>query len=176
MTQLSTFSQSYSGPCDYSNLSPCVYKTRNCTGQVQCQYCIAAQQQSSHNVLLNSSNTKPWRVAFFPEYHQHHPYYQQQRYSSKLAFSNIQHVPRRLSSGSACETCRRRKTKCDGGQPCAYCATNRIQCIHRPTKKRSHHHLNKQTAVMMGWDKSTTTRHHHHESLPSLRKDSAPVW
>lgn len=179
MTQLSTFSQSFSGPCDYSsnnNPSPCVYKTRHCTGQMQCQYCIAAQ----HDSLLSnhsSSNTKPWRVAFFPEYHQqphhHHPYYQQQRYSSKLAFSNIQHVPRRLSSGSACETCRRRKTKCDGGQPCAYCATNRIQCIHRPTKKRSHHHISKQTAVMMGWSADDaalekTTR----QSLPAaIRKE-----
>ncbi|KAJ8663572.1 hypothetical protein O0I10_000816 [Lichtheimia ornata] len=182
MTQLSTFSQSFSGPCDYSssnNPSPCVYKTRHCTGQMQCQYCIAAQQQSHHHDSLlsnHSSNTKPWRVAFFPEYHQqphhHHPYYQQQRYSSKLAFSNIQHVPRRLSSGSACETCRRRKTKCDGGQPCAYCATNRIQCIHRPTKKRSHHHISKQTAVMMGWAADDaalekTTRHRHHDSLPT---------
>ena len=181
MTQLSTFSQSYTGPCNYSNLSPCVYKTRSCTGQMQCQYCIAAQQQSHDSLLSSSSNTKPWRVAFFPEYHHqqphhHHPYYQQQRYSSKLALSNTQHVPRRLSSGSACETCRRRKTKCDGGQPCAYCATNRIQCIHRPTKKRSHHHLSKQTPVMMGWadddvlDKATITRHRHHESLPTIRK------
>ncbi|ORZ24725.1 hypothetical protein BCR42DRAFT_387518 [Absidia repens] len=48
----------------------------------------------------------------------------------------MQHVPRRLSSGSACETCRRRKTKCDGGQPCAFCASNRIECIHRPSRRK----------------------------------------
>ncbi|KAI9312239.1 hypothetical protein BX666DRAFT_866907 [Dichotomocladium elegans] len=44
---------------------------------------------------------------------------------------------RRLSSGSACEVCRRRKTKCDGGQPCGYCASNRIECVHRPTRRKS---------------------------------------
>jgi hypothetical protein len=48
----------------------------------------------------------------------------------------MHHVPRRLSSGSACETCRRRKTKCDGGQPCAFCASNRIECIHRPSRRK----------------------------------------
>ncbi|KAI7890535.1 uncharacterized protein EV154DRAFT_564291 [Mucor mucedo] len=48
-----------------------------------------------------------------------------------------QQYARRLSSGSACETCRRRKTKCDGGQPCAFCSSNGIKCSHRlkPKKK-----------------------------------------
>ncbi|KAL1922918.1 uncharacterized protein VTP21DRAFT_9294, partial [Calcarisporiella thermophila] len=44
---------------------------------------------------------------------------------------------RRLSSGSACETCRRRKTKCDGNQPCSFCAANNIECINRAEKKRA---------------------------------------
>lgn len=44
-------------------------------------------------------------------------------------------TPRRLSSGSACETCRRRKTKCDGGQPCAFCKSNGIQCLRRANKR-----------------------------------------
>ncbi|GAA5806736.1 hypothetical protein MFLAVUS_000084 [Mucor flavus] len=44
------------------------------------------------------------------------------------------HHPRRLSSGSACETCRKRKTKCDGGQPCAFCSSNGIECLHRLNK------------------------------------------
>ncbi|KAI9299722.1 hypothetical protein BJ944DRAFT_171969 [Cunninghamella echinulata] len=48
----------------------------------------------------------------------------------------MHHVPRRLSSGSACETCRRRKTKCDGGQPCAFCSSNNIECIHRPSRRK----------------------------------------
>ncbi|ORY99140.1 hypothetical protein BCR43DRAFT_513274 [Syncephalastrum racemosum] len=47
-----------------------------------------------------------------------------------------QHTPQRLSSGSACETCRRRKTKCDGGNPCAFCASNRIECMHRATRRK----------------------------------------
>lgn len=44
--------------------------------------------------------------------------------------------PRRLSSGSACEVCRRRKTKCDGGNPCAFCSANRIECVHRATRRK----------------------------------------
>lgn len=47
-----------------------------------------------------------------------------------------QQYARRLSSGSACETCRRRKTKCDGGQPCAFCSSNGIQCSHRIKLKK----------------------------------------
>lgn len=47
-----------------------------------------------------------------------------------------QQYARRLSSGSACETCRRRKTKCDGGQPCAFCSSNGIQCSHRLKLKK----------------------------------------
>ncbi|KAI8365338.1 uncharacterized protein BYT42DRAFT_627285 [Radiomyces spectabilis] len=43
---------------------------------------------------------------------------------------------RRLSSGSACETCRRRKTKCDGGQPCAFCISKGIECVHRAPSRR----------------------------------------
>lgn len=57
-----------------------------------------------------------------------------------LSATSLQNTPRRLSSGSACETCRRRKTKCDGGYPCAYCATNQLECIHRAARrKRSQH-------------------------------------
>jgi hypothetical protein len=55
---------------------------------------------------------------------------QQKNNSTKQLF------PHRLSSGSACDTCRRRKTKCDGGSPCAYCANNNMQCIHRPSKRK----------------------------------------
>lgn len=53
-----------------------------------------------------------------------------------LSATSLQNTPRRLSSGSACETCRRRKTKCDGGHPCAYCATNQLECIHRATRRK----------------------------------------
>ncbi|KAI8640211.1 hypothetical protein BD408DRAFT_420121 [Parasitella parasitica] len=49
------------------------------------------------------------------------------------------HAARRLSSGSACETCRRRKTKCDGGSPCNFCATNHIECVNHSERR----HLNK---------------------------------
>ncbi|KAI8067797.1 hypothetical protein BC940DRAFT_333366 [Gongronella butleri] len=65
------------------------------------------------------------------------PYYPQHQaiYRSKST-GTMQHVPRRLSSGSACETCRRRKTKCDGGQPCVFCATNGVDCVHRPSRRK----------------------------------------
>ncbi|KAI8583416.1 hypothetical protein K450DRAFT_297196 [Umbelopsis ramanniana AG] len=43
---------------------------------------------------------------------------------------------RRLSSGSACETCRRRKTKCDGQQPCNYCSTNGIECLNNSERRK----------------------------------------
>ncbi|ORZ02984.1 hypothetical protein BCR43DRAFT_482520 [Syncephalastrum racemosum] len=43
---------------------------------------------------------------------------------------------RRLSSGSACETCRRRKTKCDGATPCAYCASAGIPCVNNSERRK----------------------------------------
>lgn len=52
------------------------------------------------------------------------------------SFSSNVTPPRRLSSGSACEICRRRKTKCDGGNPCAFCSANRIECVHRATRRK----------------------------------------
>ncbi|KAJ8663677.1 hypothetical protein O0I10_000925 [Lichtheimia ornata] len=47
---------------------------------------------------------------------------------------------RRLSSGSACETCRRRKTKCDGGSPCGFCAGAGIECINNSERRRRASH------------------------------------
>ena len=43
---------------------------------------------------------------------------------------------RRLSSGSACETCRRRKTKCDGGSPCGFCASAGIECVNNSERRK----------------------------------------
>ncbi|KAL9540846.1 hypothetical protein MBANPS3_009454 [Mucor bainieri] len=56
--------------------------------------------------------------------------------NKKSSFEAIIHHPRRLGSGSACERCRSRKTKCDGGQPCSFCASHGIQCVHRQNKKK----------------------------------------
>ncbi|KAI9244131.1 hypothetical protein BDA99DRAFT_529494 [Phascolomyces articulosus] len=154
------------------NRSHCMFKTHLCNDPMHCRYCTSQSQQHGSNSNPTNSNNdhvvnnKPWRIAFFQDdrteqqQQQQHQYYQQDilaRSSTKSSTlhqqNNTHAVPRRLSSGSACETCRRRKTKCDGGQPCAYCATNRIPCLHRASKKRSAHHLNnnKQTALMMGW-------------------------
>ena len=134
--------------------SPCMFKTNLCSDPVHCRYC--SNSSNTNSSTGEHINNKPWRIAFFQDDRDHHQYYQHdilRSTKSILPQQNSNAVPRRLSSGSACETCRRRKTKCDGGQPCAYCATNRIPCIHRASKKRSAHHLNnnKQTALMMGW-------------------------
>ncbi|KAI8137473.1 hypothetical protein BJV82DRAFT_674693 [Fennellomyces sp. T-0311] len=135
------------------NRSHCMFKTNLCSGPLHCRYC--SNNNTSNPTSDHHLNNKPWRIAFFQDDSEHHQYYQQDvlRPAKPAVHQNNNAVPRRLSSGSACETCRRRKTKCDGGQPCAYCATNRIPCIHRASKKRSAHHLNnnKQTALMMGW-------------------------
>ncbi|KAI9497236.1 hypothetical protein BDB00DRAFT_926108 [Zychaea mexicana] len=56
--------------------------------------------------------------------------------SSSMAYNSTNVPPRRLSSGSACEVCRKRKTKCDGGNPCAFCAANGIECVHRATRRK----------------------------------------
>jgi hypothetical protein len=52
------------------------------------------------------------------------------------SYTSVIHHPRRLGSGSACERCRSRKTKCDGGRPCAFCASHGVPCIHRPTNRK----------------------------------------
>lgn len=48
-------------------------------------------------------------------------------------FTSVINPTKRLGSGSACERCRTRKTKCDGGQPCGFCSSHNVPCIHRPT-------------------------------------------
>lgn len=50
--------------------------------------------------------------------------------------TSVIHHPRRLGSGSACERCRSRKTKCDGGRPCAFCISHNVPCIHRPSNRK----------------------------------------
>ncbi|KAF5530045.1 Nudix hydrolase [Fusarium mexicanum] len=45
----------------------------------------------------------------------------------------------RLRVAKACETCRRRKRKCDGNYPCSSCFKNNIECIYvleRPKRKQ----------------------------------------
>lgn len=54
---------------------------------------------------------------------------------------------RRLSSGSACETCRRRKTKCDGASPCNFCATNNIDCVNNSERRHVNKHHGGKSAI-----------------------------
>lgn len=79
----------------------------------------------------------------------------------------MQQVSRRLSSGSACETCRRRKTKCDGGQPCAFCASNRIECIHRPSRRK------RSSPKYSSSSKSVSDARYYHQSSTSPSSSSS---
>lgn len=67
-----------------------------------------------------------------------------------LTLPNYKPPSRRLSSGSACEACRRRKTKCDGGQPCAYCASNGIECLHRNTRRKAANNTSSSLMISTG--------------------------
>lgn len=69
--------------------------------------------------------------------------------NNTLALPNYKPPSRRLSSGSACEACRRRKTKCDGGQPCAYCASNGIECVHRNTRRKTANNTSSSSSSLM---------------------------
>ncbi|KNE59821.1 hypothetical protein AMAG_05277 [Allomyces macrogynus ATCC 38327] len=38
----------------------------------------------------------------------------------------------------ACDTCRRKKVRCDGEQPCEYCTRARLPCTYQAPKRRGH--------------------------------------
>lgn len=86
---------------------PCKRRKRACNGQKPCTHCIEASQECVYSVVSD------------------HP---------RSVFST--NTARRLSSGSACETCRRRKTKCDGQSPCGFCATNNIECVNNSERRK----------------------------------------
>lgn len=90
----------------------------------------------------------------------------------KSSFEAIIHHPRRLGSGSACERCRSRKTKCDGGQPCSFCASHGIQCVHRQTKKKRSSYPYAQTTTAASTtpvlNSKTSTKISVNIQLPSL--------
>ncbi|KAI8379224.1 uncharacterized protein BYT42DRAFT_568094 [Radiomyces spectabilis] len=86
---------------------PCKRRKKLCNGQRPCAYCTEANLECVYSVISD------------------HP---------RGVFST--NNARRLSSGSACETCRRRKTKCDGSSPCGYCAANAIECINNSERRK----------------------------------------
>ncbi|CAO3641779.1 unnamed protein product [Cunninghamella blakesleeana] len=92
-------------------------------------------------------------------------------YRSKST-GTMHHVPRRLSSGSACETCRRRKTKCDGGQPCAFCSSNNIECIHRPSRRKRS--LPKYTTTLMNHQNNPQSSTSSSSSSPTSSTSPSP--
>lgn len=100
---------------------PCKRRKRACNGQRPCTHCVVdARQDCVYSVVTDQSRSV---------------------FTTQSA--------RRLSSGSACETCRRRKTKCDGGSPCGFCASAGVECVnHSERRKRSlshqHHHQQQQ--------------------------------
>lgn len=84
----------------------CRRRRRVCNSQRPCAHCIEQNQDCVYSVVSDHSRSV---------------------FSTQAA--------RRLSSGSACETCRRRKTKCDGGNPCNFCATNNIECVNHSERR-----------------------------------------
>lgn len=86
---------------------PCKRRKRACNGQKPCTHCLDASQECVYSVISD------------------HP---------RSVFTT--NTARRLSSGSACETCRRRKTKCDGLSPCGFCANNGIECINNSERRK----------------------------------------
>ncbi|KAI8079633.1 uncharacterized protein B0P05DRAFT_541389 [Gilbertella persicaria] len=86
---------------------PCKSRKQICNGQRPCTHCKARQQDCVYSVVSD------------------HP---------RSVFTT--NTARRLSSGSACETCRRRKTKCDGGSPCSFCASSGIECINNSERRK----------------------------------------
>ncbi|KAI9014469.1 hypothetical protein CLU79DRAFT_766903 [Phycomyces nitens] len=86
---------------------PCKRRRRLCNGQRPCGHCTDASLECVYSVVSD------------------HP-------RSVFTTSNA----RRLSSGSACETCRRRKTKCDGSNPCAFCAANGLECVNNSERRK----------------------------------------
>lgn len=86
---------------------PCKRRKRICNGQRPCSHCTESNIDCIYSVVSE------------------HP-------RSVFTTSSA----RRLSSGSACETCRRRKTKCDGGSPCGFCSSNGIDCVNNSERRR----------------------------------------
>ncbi|KAI7869584.1 hypothetical protein BDF14DRAFT_1722706 [Spinellus fusiger] len=86
---------------------PCKRRRRLCNGQRPCGHCTDTGMECVYSVVSD------------------HP-------RSVFTTSNA----RRLSSGSACETCRRRKTKCDGSTPCAFCASNGLECVNNSERRK----------------------------------------
>ncbi|KAI7879118.1 hypothetical protein K492DRAFT_238090 [Lichtheimia hyalospora FSU 10163] len=100
----------------YRGCEPCKRRKRVCNGKRPCGNCTEAQLDCVYSVVSDHAR-------------------------SVFTTTNA----RRLSSGSACETCRRRKTKCDGGNPCAFCASAGIECINNSERRKrslSHNNIN----------------------------------
>ncbi|KAI8639168.1 hypothetical protein BD408DRAFT_421806 [Parasitella parasitica] len=86
---------------------PCKRRKRICNGGKPCAHCIDEVHDCVYSVVSD------------------HP---------RSVFTT--NTARRLSSGSACETCRRRKTKCDGNSPCNFCASNGIECVNNSERRK----------------------------------------
>ncbi|KAI7877502.1 hypothetical protein K492DRAFT_209635 [Lichtheimia hyalospora FSU 10163] len=86
---------------------PCRRRKRQCNGVKPCTHCIESHIDCVYSVVSDVPRSV---------------------FTTSTA--------RRLSSGSACETCRRRKTKCDGGSPCGFCASAGIDCINNSERRK----------------------------------------
>ncbi|KAL0082092.1 hypothetical protein F4703DRAFT_1863396 [Phycomyces blakesleeanus] len=89
---------------------------------------LSSNRQPSPNNSTNSRDLSPGTKS------DRRPIYRSKSTSTLLASTSTS--SRRLSSGSACDTCRKRKTRCDGNQPCAFCVCNDKACTHTPNSRR----------------------------------------
>ncbi|KAI8366947.1 hypothetical protein EDC96DRAFT_507519 [Choanephora cucurbitarum] len=112
---------------------PCKSRKQICNGQRPCTHCKARQQDCVYSVVSD------------------HP---------RSVFTTS--TARRLSSGSACETCRRRKTKCDGGSPCSFCASSGIECINNSERRK------RSTSSSSSSPLSNTTTHEDTEAIDRI--------
>ncbi|OZJ02877.1 hypothetical protein BZG36_03790 [Bifiguratus adelaidae] len=116
---------------------PCRRKKRSGNGRIPCQRCGALALECTYPLPAGHS-----------------------------AAGSQSAVPRRLSSGSACETCRRRKTKCDGNIPCHFCLTNGLVCVNNSERWRQ-----KETAARA---EGTSASAGYHKSILSIPVTNNP--
>ncbi|CAO3648336.1 unnamed protein product [Cunninghamella echinulata] len=127
--------------CDH-----CKRRKKLCNGQKPCTLCLHESMECTYNIDPSSTSNSTSTTSSTNN-----------AISSRSVF--VTNTARRLSSGSACETCRRRKTKCDGNNPCAFCAANNLVCVNNSERRK----------------RSSITNHNNTSSPLSLSSSSASI-
>lgn len=77
-----------------------------------------SQNQDYHNMSDHSSQLQLQQLQQLQQQQQH------QQQDIPL------HKPKRQRVSRACDSCRKKKTKCDGKTPCTHCTTNAYHCLY----------------------------------------------